>query len=89
MNIDGTSPFLSVCDLLTYFPRSVQLAKVPVETRGFDNIIKCNIGNPQALQQKPLSFIRDVLSIMVNPSLVCQLLSLSLSLSLSCASLCL
>lgn len=35
----------------------------------FGQIISCNIGNPQSLQQKPLSYIRDVLSILVNPSL--------------------
>ena len=48
----------------------LQLSLVPPASRPFESIIKCNIGNPQALKQKPLSFIRDVLSIMVNPSLV-------------------
>jgi alanine transaminase len=42
----------------------------------FKRVLKCNIGNPQSLKQKPLSFIRDVLSITLNPSLV-SLLSLS------------
>jgi len=36
----------------------------------FTNIVSCNIGNPQALGQQPLSFIRDILSIVVNPSIV-------------------
>lgn len=36
----------------------------------FKRVLKCNIGNPQSLNQKPLSFIRDVLSITLNPSLV-------------------
>ena len=35
----------------------------------FDKIISCNIGNPQALEQKNLSFIRDVLSLVINPNL--------------------
>lgn len=35
----------------------------------FNKIISCNIGNPQALEQKPLSFSRDVLSLVMNPSL--------------------
>ena len=35
----------------------------------FDKIISCNIGNPQALEQKNLTFIRDVLSLVINPSL--------------------
>lgn len=50
--------------------RSEELSLMPAESRPFEQIIKCNIGNPQALLQKPLSFIRDVLSIMVNPSLM-------------------
>jgi hypothetical protein len=36
----------------------------------FKRVLKCNIGNPQSLKQKPLSFVRDVLSITLNPSLV-------------------
>ena len=35
----------------------------------FTEIIACNIGNPQSLKQQPLSYIRDVLSILINPSL--------------------
>jgi aspartate/methionine/tyrosine aminotransferase len=33
-------------------------------------IIYCNIGNPQALKQKPLSFIRQTLSLLENPDLL-------------------
>jgi len=33
-------------------------------------IIPCNIGNPQALGQKPISFYRDVLSLLENPNLI-------------------
>jgi aspartate/methionine/tyrosine aminotransferase len=33
-------------------------------------IIYCNIGNPQALKQKPLSYIRQILSLMENPELL-------------------
>jgi len=36
----------------------------------FQKVIACNIGNPHALGQKSLSFVRDVLSIALNPSLV-------------------
>lgn len=35
----------------------------------FSSIISCNIGNPQSLEQQPLSYIRDVLSLTLNPSL--------------------
>jgi len=33
-------------------------------------IIYCNIGNPQALKQKPLTFVRQVLSLLENPALL-------------------
>jgi aspartate/methionine/tyrosine aminotransferase len=33
-------------------------------------VIYCNIGNPQALKQKPLSYIRQVLSLLENPDLL-------------------
>jgi len=33
-------------------------------------IIYCNIGNPQALQQKPLTYIRQILSLMEYPQLL-------------------
>ena len=36
----------------------------------FKKIIRCNIGNPQALGQKPLSFVRQVLSLVMNPDLL-------------------
>ena len=35
----------------------------------FNKIISCNIGNPHALNQKPISYMRDVLSVVVNPAL--------------------
>jgi len=35
----------------------------------FEKIVACNIGNPQQLNQKPLSFNREVLSLMMNPDL--------------------
>lgn len=36
----------------------------------FDKIVSANIGNPQQLQQKPLSFYREVLSILQSPELL-------------------
>ena len=33
-------------------------------------IIPCNIGNPQALGQKPISFYRDILALLENPKLI-------------------
>jgi alanine transaminase len=36
----------------------------------FDQIISANIGNPQQLDQKPITFFRQVLSILENPVLL-------------------
>ncbi|PWY82282.1 alanine aminotransferase [Aspergillus eucalypticola CBS 122712] len=36
----------------------------------FDSVIFANIGNPQQLDQKPISFFRQVLSLLENPSLL-------------------
>lgn len=36
----------------------------------FDRVIYCNIGNPQSVGQTPITFIRQVLSVLVNPSLL-------------------
>lgn len=56
--------------------RSMELAKVladdkrnNIKTLPFDEIISCNIGNPHHLEQAPLSYIRDVLSLTINPGL--------------------
>ena len=39
-------------------------------TLPFERVVKCNIGNPQALGQKPLSFVRRTLSLVMNPELL-------------------
>lgn len=44
--------------------------KEPAHNLPFNELIFCNIGNPQALGQKPLSFTREVLSLMQMPSLL-------------------
>ena len=36
----------------------------------FDQVINANIGNPQQLDQKPITFFRQVLSILENPQLL-------------------
>lgn len=36
----------------------------------FQQIVKCNIGNPQSLGQKPLSYVRQTLSLLMNPALI-------------------
>ncbi len=36
----------------------------------FDKVISANIGNPQQLDQKPITFFRQVLSLVENPLLL-------------------
>ena len=49
-----------------------QLAKglPPGESLPFDQIISANIGNPQQLDQKPITFFRQVLSLLEHPPLL-------------------
>ncbi|MCJ1294132.1 hypothetical protein MMC34_005689 [Xylographa carneopallida] len=42
----------------------------PEETLPFDKVIAANIGNPQQLDQKPITFFRQVLSILEYPGLL-------------------
>ncbi|XP_071676368.1 alanine aminotransferase 2 isoform X1 [Lolium perenne] len=39
-------------------------------SRPFQEIIYCNLGNPQALGQRPITFFREVLSLCDNPTLL-------------------
>lgn len=48
-----------------------QLLKEP-SSLPFDKLVECNIGNPQALQQQPMAFNRQVLALMVMPALLDQ-----------------
>ena len=40
------------------------------KTLPFDQVISANIGNPQQLDQKPITFFRQVLSLLENPELL-------------------
>eukprot|EP00889_Picochlorum_renovo_P004270 jgi/Picre1/31300/NNA_006653.t1 len=40
------------------------------EDLGFESLVQCNIGNPQILNQKPISFFRQVLAICDYPELL-------------------
>jgi alanine transaminase len=46
-----------------------QLAEKP-GSFPFDKLVECNIGNPQALKQQPISFNRQVLSLLANPAML-------------------
>ncbi|KAF2716830.1 PLP-dependent transferase [Polychaeton citri CBS 116435] len=47
-----------------------QLAKGQGQDLPFDSIISANIGNPQQLDQKPITFFRQVCSLLENPELL-------------------
>jgi len=47
-----------------------QLAKGEGKDLPFDTVIAANIGNPQQLDQKPITFFRQVASILENPGLL-------------------
>lgn len=42
----------------------------PAHSLPFDSVISANIGNPQQLDQKPITFFRQVLSILEYPALM-------------------
>ena len=56
--------------------RSIEIGKLlhPAEegphTYPFEKIIPCNIGNPHAFGQHSITFVRDVISMVVNPNLM-------------------
>ena len=47
-----------------------QFAKGEGKDLPFDQVISANIGNPQQLDQKPITFFRQVLSLVENPILL-------------------
>lgn len=46
------------------------IAKGSAASLPFDQVINANIGNPQQLDQKPITFFRQVLSLLENPQLL-------------------
>eukprot|EP01039_Chlorochromonas_danica_P004293 gene4293-4713_t len=75
ITIDTISPLVKAASYAVrgkIVARAGQLAqqlKSNPESLPFKKIVACNIGNPHSLQQPPLSFTRDVLSLVLNPSL--------------------
>ena len=69
VNMENVNPFIKTCK---YEVRGeIYLASVERSKEGKE-VIYTNVGNPQALGQKPLSYIRQVLSLMVAPFLLEQ-----------------
>jgi aspartate/methionine/tyrosine aminotransferase len=66
LNIDSLNPRLLKT---SYAVRGPIVNKALEMQRQGKDIIFCNIGNPQSLGQKPLTYIRQVLSLLENPEL--------------------
>merc|ERR1719424_327825 len=47
-----------------------ELAAGQTEGKDYEKIVMCNIGNPQSLGQKPVSFFRQVLSLCDYPEML-------------------
>ena len=67
LNIKDISPQIIEMQYAVRGPLVIKAAKL--EKQG-QKILKCNIGNPQALGQKPLSYIRQVLAMVTSPDLI-------------------
>lgn len=50
--------------------KELELQLANGEPLPFKRIVRCNIGNPQAVGQKPLTFVRQTLSVLMNPALL-------------------
>jgi aspartate/methionine/tyrosine aminotransferase len=53
-----------------YAVRGPIVARAAELERGGQEIIYCNIGNPQALEQRPLTYVRQVLALVQYPELI-------------------
>ncbi|KAK4984822.1 alanine transaminase [Elasticomyces elasticus] len=77
LNIDNINPHIKVAkyavrgELATRSEKyRAQLAKGEGKDLPFDTVINANIGNPQQLDQKPITFFRQVASLLENPLLL-------------------
>jgi aspartate/methionine/tyrosine aminotransferase len=70
---------LSIKDLNPNLLKAEYAVRGPIVNRAQElekhgkKIIYCNIGNPQALKQRPLTYIRQILSLMEDPELLNKL----------------
>ncbi|KAK1288379.1 hypothetical protein QJS10_CPB19g01992 [Acorus calamus] len=57
-------------EIVTHAQRLQQELQEAPGSHPFDEILYCNIGNPQSLGQKPITFFREVLALCDHPSLL-------------------
>lgn len=76
MTIDNVNPFVKAMEYAVRGELSIQAqelgTRLDVECHGlpFQEIVSAHIGNPQGLGQKPITFFRQVLSLLENPELL-------------------
>lgn len=76
LDVDNINPHVRAAKYAVRGELAVKAEELRVQlTQGdktlpFDSIIFANIGNPQQLDQKPITFFRQVLSLVENPSLL-------------------
>jgi alanine transaminase len=76
IHIDSISSHVKAAEYAVRGPIVARAADIQTQINSgkhnfkFNRTIQCNIGNPQSLEQKPLSYIREVLALTINPSLI-------------------
>jgi alanine transaminase len=77
LNIDNINPHVKAAQYAVRGELAIkaekyraQLAKEGQGSLPFDKVIFANIGNPQQLDQKPITFFRQVASLLENPELL-------------------
>ncbi|KAK4591522.1 hypothetical protein RGQ29_021648 [Quercus rubra] len=76
VTLDNINPKVLKCEyavrgeIVTLAQRLQQELQVKPGSLPFDEILYCNIGNPQSLGQQPITFFREVLSLCDHPSIL-------------------
>jgi len=78
LNIDNINPHVRAAQYAVRGELAVKSEEFRARLLGgstdlpFDEVVSANIGNPQQLDQKPITFFRQVLSLLENPVLLEQ-----------------
>ncbi|KAH6790033.1 alanine aminotransferase 2 [Perilla frutescens var. frutescens] len=76
VKIDSINPKVLECEyavrgeIVNLAQKIQEELKVNPDSHPFDEIIYCNIGNPQSLGQQPITFFREVLALCDHPSIL-------------------
>ena len=76
MSLDNVNPFVKVTNYAVRGELSIQADELSVQLKAerhrlpFTQIIPAHIGNPHGLGQKPITFFRQVLSLLEHPALL-------------------